>query len=76
MYFTGNDGYQHFLVSSPKINEIKKKITDHDHSNKHITTQEFNKLTVENFAARSAEAKLITKPDIPDFVKTTNFDDK
>ena len=34
-----------------KIVEIKKKITDHDH-NKYITTQEFNKLIAENFAAR------------------------
>ena len=33
-----------------KMNEIEKKITDHDHSNKYITTQEFNKLTAENFA--------------------------
>ena len=33
-----------------KMNEKKKKITDHDHSNKYITTQEFNKLTAENFA--------------------------
>ena len=29
-----------------------KKITDHDHSNKYITTQEFNKLTLENVSAR------------------------
>ena len=29
---------------SKKINEIENKITDHDHG-KHITTQEFNKLT-------------------------------
>ena len=34
-----------------KINEIEKKITDHNHG-KYITTPEFNKLTSENFAAR------------------------
>ena len=28
-----------------KINDIEKKINDHDHSNKYITTQDFNKLT-------------------------------
>ena len=36
-----------------KINEIEKKITDHNHD-KYITTPEFNKLTSENFAARLA----------------------
>ena len=33
-----------------KINEIKNKITDHNHD-KYITTQEFNKLTADNFTA-------------------------
>ena len=28
-----------------KINDIENKINDHDHSNKYITTQDFNKLT-------------------------------
>ena len=31
-----------------EIAKIKMKILDHDHS-KYITTQEFNKLTAENF---------------------------
>ena len=31
-----------------------KKITDHDHSNKYITTQEFSKLTSQNYTARLA----------------------
>ena len=35
-----------------KINEMEKKITDHDHSNKYITTTKFNKLSAESFAAR------------------------
>ena len=58
-----------------KIAETEKKILDHDHS-KYITTQEFNKLTAENFAARLAQAKLAFKADIDDFVQKTNFDEK
>ena len=38
-----------------KIGEIEKKL-DHNHGN--ITTQESNKLTADNFAARLAQAKL------------------
>ena len=34
----------------------KKKNTDLDHSNKYITTQEFNKLMSRNFAAKLAQA--------------------
>ena len=52
-----------------EINEIEKKITDQDHSNKYNTTQEFNKLTSENFAARLAQANLASKTDIAAFVK-------
>ena len=48
------------------VNEIGKKITDHSHD-KYITTPELNKLTAENFAARLAQANLVTK---------TNFDNK
>ena len=55
-----------------KIGEIEKKILDHDHS-KCITTQEFNKLTADNFAARLAKPKLATKVDITDFVKETVY---
>ena len=39
----------------------KKKITDHSHD-KYITTPEFDKLA-ENFAARLAQANLVTKTD-------------
>ena len=46
--------------------KLKKKLTDHKHD-KYITTPEFNKLTADNFAARLAQANLITK---------TNFDAK
>ena len=58
-----------------KINEIEKKITDHDH-NKYITTQEFDKLPSENFAARLAQTNLARKHDIANFVKKTDFDAK
>ena len=51
-----------------KLIEIEENITDHDH-NKYITTQEFNKLTSKNFAARLAQANLASKNDIADFVK-------
>ena len=36
-------------VVNAKINEIENKISDHV---KYITTQEFNKLTAENFSVR------------------------
>ena len=58
-----------------KINEVEKKITDHGHD-KYITTPEFNKLTVENFAARLAQANLATKSDSANFVDKTDFDEK
>ena len=44
-----------------KVNKIEKKITDHSHD-KYITTPEFDKLA-ENFAARLAQANLVTKTD-------------
>ena len=43
-----------------EINEIEKKITDHSHD-KYITTPEYNELTAEKFAARLAQADLVTK---------------
>ena len=49
-----------------------KITTDHDQE-KHITTQEFNKLTSENFAARLAQANLASKNDIPIFEKKIGF---
>ena len=54
-----------------KIGEIEKKITV-DHA-KYITTQEFHKLTSENFAARLAQANLASKNDIANFVKKDRF---
>ena len=64
---TGND---------TTISKTEKKITDHDDNNKYITTQKFNKLYSENFAARLKQANLATKADITDFLEQTNFDDK
>ena len=46
-----------------KISNIEKKIADHNHD-KYITTQEFNKLTTENFNATLAQANLIAKTDL------------
>ena len=59
-----------------KITEIENKTTtDHEHD-KYITTQEFNKLTLENFTARLKQANLASKSDVANFVKNTDFDDK
>ena len=59
-----------------KISEIENKFTtDHDHD-KYITTQEFNKLTAEDFTARLAQPNLASKNDIANFVKKTDFDNK
>ena len=43
-----------------KISEIENKIPD---NSKNITTQEFNKLTAESFAARLNQADLVKKTD-------------
>ena len=53
-----------------------KKMTDHDHGNKYITTQEFNKLTAEKFAAGLAQENLESKNDIANLVEKRDFDDK
>ena len=57
-----------------KINEIEKKIANHNHSNKYITTTEFNKLTSDSFAARLKQANLGSKSDIANLVNETDFD--
>ena len=54
------------LTITQKLLKLKK-ILDHDHKNKYITTQEFNRFTAEN---------LETKADIDDFVKEKDFDKK
>ena len=53
---------------------LKLKILDHDHS-KYITTQDFNKLTAENFTARLKQANIVAKVDIADFIEKADFDD-
>ena len=58
-----------------KISNIEKKILDHNHD-KYITTQEFNELTLENSAAKLAQAKIATKDDIANFSKKANFNEK
>ena len=64
------------LYHNTKISQIENKIaTDHDHD-RYITTQEFNKLTSENFTARLKRANLASKNDIAHFVKKTVFDEK
>ena len=63
------------LVITQKINEIENKINDHDHT-KYITTQEFNKLTLEMFGSILAQANLVRKNYIANFVKKAAFDDK
>ena len=56
-----------------KISEIENKVTtDHDHD-RHITTQEFNKLTPEYFTARIKQANLASKRDFANLVKKTDL---
>ena len=52
---------------------MEKKISDHDHSNKYITTPEFNKLTPESFAERLKQANVARKSDIVNFLNKTDF---
>ena len=45
-----------------KINEVEKKVSDHNHD-KYITTPEFNNLAAGVFIARFATANLVAKTD-------------
>ena len=47
-------------VLNSKISAVENKVLD---TVKYITTQEFNKLTAENFAARLKLADLVNKTD-------------
>ena len=51
-----------------KLVKLKKK-TNCNHSNKHITAQNLNKLNTENFKARLLQVKLATEADIAGFIK-------
>ena len=53
-----------------KISEAENKIPNHDEYN---TTPEFNKLTVESFAARLKQANLVNKTDFDN--KLTSFNE-
>ena len=46
-------------------------MTNHKHK-KYITTPEFNKLTAENFAARLAQANIVTKTDFDNKLSSLN----
>ena len=61
------------LAITTALTTVENKIPDHS---KYITTQEFNKLTVEHFAARLAQENLASEKDIVNFVKKTYFYDK
>ena len=52
-----------------KIIEIQNKITTNYDHDKHVTTQEFDKLTSENFTAKLKQVNLASKNDIAKFVK-------
>ena len=45
---------------NPKISEIEKKVSDHNHD-KYITTPEFNNLAAGVFTARLAQSKFSNK---------------
>ena len=51
-----------------KISEVENKIPD---NSKYVSTQEFNKLTAEHFAARIKQADLVNKTDFDN--KITSF---
>ena len=53
-----------------KVNEIAKKVTDHNHY-KYVTTPELNTLTAENVAARLAQANLVTNTNF--YIKIMNL---
>ena len=58
-----------------KVNRIEKKLLIMIIV-KYITSQEFNNLASQNFAARLAQANVASKKDIAALVKKTDFDDK
>ena len=68
--------YSKQLTITQKLVKFKTKISTNHNHDKYITTQEFNKLTSENFTARLAQANLASKSDIANFVKKIDFDDK
>ena len=61
------------LIKKKPDYETKVGEIEHYHNSKYITTQEFIKLTVENFAAGLKQVILVTEADIDDFVEKTYF---
>lgn len=59
------------LVKRADYDETKKKVLAHNHD-KYVTTQQFNELRRDDFAAKLKQAK----DDTADFIKKTNFDEK
>ena len=56
-------------VLNTNIFEVENKIPDHA---KYIATQEFNKLTAENFAVRLKQADLVNKNDFDNKIKSSD----
>ena len=54
-----------------KVTEIENKLNNHNHD-KYIDTSEFNKLAVDVFNVRIAQANLITKTDFDDKLSNLN----
>ena len=67
------------LVKKPeydtKIGKIEKKILDHNHD-KYVTTPKFNKLMLDNLAARLNQANLASENDISEFINSSDLDKK
>ena len=55
-------------ILNTKLSEVENKIPD---NSKYVSTQEFNMLTAENFAARLKQADLVNKTDFDN--KKTSF---
>ena len=62
------------VIQSKKLLKLKIKLL-HDHD-KYITNQEFNKLALETFTARLAQANLASINNIANLIKKTEFDNK
>ena len=56
-------------VLNTKISEVENKIPD---NSKYVTTDDFNKLTTEDFAARLKQADSVNKTDFDDELTSFN----
>ena len=64
------------LATTNAFTDIENKITTDHYHDKYITTQEFNKLTSENFTARLAQGNLTNESDIANFIKKADLNKK